>query len=161
MAREPLSVISFMLIASTSLLFSSAGCTTAERRAGHSYDRIAEGMSQEEVRNTLGAPDRVDRSADGDVWSYSYGPRPDPSQIAVASAQVMAYTVILGAQVGAVLALFAFSAHGADGNSSIRFWTPDWKFPEVQTASVHFRVVFDRQAKVTRISGIEAGGIGP
>lgn len=160
--RQRFHASGILLLVCLSLLFSPVGCTTAERRAGQYSDRIAAGMGQEAVREALGAPDRVVRSPDGDAWDYSYGPRPAPARIALASAQIVGVAVIVGMQVGCIVALLALSrGSGGGGDLPFTFWTPGWTFPDVQVESVHFRVVFDRQGKVAFISGIEAGGIGP
>jgi hypothetical protein len=115
-------------------------------------------MSEQEVRKALGMPDRVTATAEGCVWHYSYGPRPDPARAAVGSVQAVGIVFIVVAQVACIVALLAFSHGGSTGDGSVSFWTPDWEFPDVSTASVHFRVYFDREGRVASISGLEAGG---
>jgi hypothetical protein len=81
--------------------------------------------------------------------------------MAVASAQTVGLVLILGAQLGIVLATLALSRGGSAGNPVVTFWIPDWSFPEFGTESVHFQVAMDRHGTVTAVSGIETGGIGP
>jgi hypothetical protein len=153
MKREPLSIRGLLVILIAGLVLSSTGCITGERRANRSLGRIAEGMSQEDVLSILGGADRVTQRADKEIWHYSYGSLPDPRQIAIASAQVLAVLTIFGAY----FVMIAYAGHGSGGEPDFRGAAPNFGSPEVHTGSVHFRVVFNRAGRVITVSGIEAG----
>lgn len=151
--QEPGSVLGLLLILTAGMVLCSTGCITGERRASHSLDRIAEGMSQDEVRSLLGPADRITLGSAGEIWYYSYGSLPDPRQIAIVSAEIVAVLTI----VGACFVMVAYAGHGPGSDPDFSGATSNFQSPQVEMGSVHFRIVFSRAGKVIAVSGIGAG----
>jgi len=148
MRREPFPVRGILYLICAGLL---GGCSTGERRANLSWNRIAEGMSKEDVVRLCGKADVTAQPGGGEVWHYSYGSRPDPEQIGVITGEVILVLTI----VGAYFVLVALAGHGPDRDPDLKNAYPRVDSPNVTTSKVHFKVVFDGAGKVSSVSGVE------
>jgi outer membrane protein assembly factor BamE (lipoprotein component of BamABCDE complex) len=138
-----------------SLLLSSSGCVTAERRANRQLNRIAVGMTRDEVEAELGDPDSRAVVEGRETWHYSYGSRPDPEKIATLTGQTLALLTVIGI-------IFLPLMYAGDRAGGIHPQAPalDGFGPRgdgsTDSETVHFRVVFDQRGRVILVSGIEA-----
>lgn len=62
------------VVVSACLFLSATGCAPAERRAGRSRERIAPGMTADQVRDEIGEPTQITRGDPGQpqAWIYQY-----------------------------------------------------------------------------------------
>lgn len=135
------------------LLLSSTGCVTAERRANHRLNRIAMGMTREMVEQELGGPDSRSVDAGRETWHYSYGSVPDPAKIATLTGQWLALLTVVG--IIFLPIMYAAARAGTQPQG------PDLKGlgprgdGSTDSEIVHFHVVFDWRGRVILLSGIE------
>ncbi|HZE98442.1 MAG TPA: hypothetical protein VE981_15525 [Planctomycetota bacterium] len=155
MRQEPVPVRGLLLTLSTGLILGSAGCISGEQRAQRPWNRLAEGMSMDDVADLAGPAERRIGSEGLEVWHYSYSTVPDGRKIGAAAGHVL----LLATCVGILLLL---AAAASQSGSSL----PEMGGPPVLalegsdggSGKAHFRVVFDRTGRVMSVSSVEPCG---
>jgi hypothetical protein len=151
MRQEPVPVRGLLLILGAGLLLSPAGCVTGERRANNCWNRIAEGMSREDVLALVGDGDVTAVPGGGEVWHYSYGSRPDAEKIGVTAGEALLVLTVIGAYV----VMIGLAGHGPSQEPRFDGAFPRMESPGISDSRVHFKVVFDADGRVVSISGLE------
>jgi hypothetical protein len=124
------------VLLSVCLVASAAGCTSAERWAVSSHERIVPGMTADEVRDEIGEPVQIVRGDPGqpEVWVYQF--TTGPGTIAT----VLLVILLIGLIVLVVAAGGGGGANFGGGGGS--------------EAPAEFRVTFDGKGTVVEVSPV-------
>jgi hypothetical protein len=134
-----------MILLASCVHLTHVGCVPPETRASKHQERIAVGMSMENVREILGDGEAwtADDGGDGDMWHFSYGSAPDCGQI-VADVGFVLFLVV------SVVGWIVILAYSRDDSSEGLVGAAQ------RPGRCHFFVYFDPTGKVRKISDLSS-----